>query len=134
MKLLFFFLTTLVFLAGCAEREDKMPASVYVTIEDFTHQYAPGSNKSLPIAIKTYGQAWQGEIQLALLQNDSVLQQWQQSYQAAADTSQLTQIEIQLPQAEGVYHLQASIQNFANEPVLSRRLIEVKTPVRVKIN
>lgn len=111
-----------------------MPASVYVNIDDFTHQYPPGSNKALPIAIKTFGQAWQGEIQLDLLQNDSVLQQWTHAYQAVADTVQTTQIEIQLPMEEGIYHLQASIQNFANEVVKSRRLIEIKTPVRVKIN
>ena len=111
-----------------------MPASVYVNIDDFTHQYPPGSKKELPITIKTFGQAWQGEIELALLQNDSILQQWTQSYQAAADTVQSTQIDIQLPEEEGNYHLQASIRNFADEVVKSRRLIEVKTPVRVKIN
>lgn len=135
MKSIVFTSLILFLLVGCAERDPQNAASVYVSIEDFTHQYGPGSTKSLPIAIKTYGgKAWQGEIHLDLLQNDSSLHQWQKPFEVAADTSQITQFEIELPMEEGVYHLQARILNFANEAVLSRRLIEVKTPVRVKLN
>ncbi|MFK7926401.1 MAG: hypothetical protein AB8H47_30920 [Bacteroidia bacterium] len=122
-------------LVGCAERGEQTPASVYVSIEDFTHQYEPGSSKILPLGIRTMGdKAWQGEIHLDLLQKDSSLHHWQQSISVAADTMMITQIEIQLPRSVGTYHLQARIQNFRDEAVLSRRLIEVKTPVSVQIN
>lgn len=135
MKKYVFIYLLILGLAGCAERSDQAEASVYVSIEDFTHIYDPGSTKSLPLAISTYGQeAWQGEVHLDLLQKDSSINHWQQSLSVAADTVVISNIDIELPQTEGVYHLQARILNFRDEPVLSRRLIEVKKPIRVQIN
>ncbi|MEL6654192.1 MAG: hypothetical protein AAFQ87_25655, partial [Bacteroidota bacterium] len=97
----FFSICLLYVMAGCAERTQEAPAMAYVTIEDFTHEYPPESQKSLPISVQTFGEAWQGNINLDLMQQDSSLQQWQESLEVEADTQRVVQFNIQLPQQEG---------------------------------
>lgn len=133
--LLFVILLTSSVLGACGPENKVVSSAVFVSIDDFTHKYEPGSKASLPLVVLTTGEkAWQGPLSLKVMKGDSLISQVEQSVQLAKETEERFMFSIELPRKEGVYQLVAELPGHEGQAVRNKRLIEVETPIRVKIN
>ena len=136
MKSLFFLssitkcLFILFFLQACGSDGAYVQNSVYVTINDYTHKYAPKAQAEVPIDIQAFGKKdWEGEVSLMLKQRDSILLTQKSTSHVEADSTTSVSIALDLPEAEGTYELVAQITGHEGQPVKSRRLIEIERPI-----
>jgi hypothetical protein len=130
-----FLLSVLVLGLGCGEGRNFETSAVYVTIDDFTHKYPPGATATLPLRLSAQGEkGWQGELKLMVMQDDSVLNTVAQNAAVEEQGEKNLEFSLQLPEAEGTYHLVAELTGHKGQTVRSRRLIEVEEPVEGKIN
>ena len=115
---------------ACRSDESHVQSSVYVTINDYTHKYAPGANAEVPINIQAFGKKdWEGEVSLMLKQKDSIILTQKMTTSVEADSTTSIHLSIDLPEPEGTYELVAQITGHEGQPVMSRRLIEIERPI-----
>lgn len=138
MKFLLFIMAVLFLAFGstaCGENTPEVQSAVYVTIADFTHKYEPGATAKLPVKILTLGQeAWEGTVSLRVMRDETVMEQTEQAATVNPESELVLEMETNIPAEVGTYHFVAELKGFQNQPVRSRRLIEVELPLRVKIN
>ncbi|RMG27670.1 MAG: hypothetical protein D6730_06775 [Bacteroidetes bacterium] len=131
IRLLYTLLICHIFLLlACGQGERYETSSVFVTIDDFTHQFEPNSKHQVPVVITARGEkGWEGEVRLMVKKGEEVLYQTQQEVVVDKESEQRIELEIQLPEAEGNYEIVAEITGHHGKAVKNRRLIEVHKPL-----
>ena len=101
-----------------------------VTINDWTHKYEPGQEKSLPVTLTARGSnGYSGNIQVHIKQDTSIVSTATTDAEVEANSEQQFTVTLTLPEAEGKYEIVAEIVGDRGQPVLNRRLIEVEKPL-----
>ena len=123
-------LLLIVSLQACTSDDGYVDSTVYVSITDHTHKYAPRAKAEVPIDVQAFGKKdWEGEVSLMLKQKDSILLTQKASVSVEVDSTTSVNINLALPEPEGTYELVAQIEGHEGQPVKSRRLIEIERPI-----
>jgi len=132
MKSYIYLLVSICFLGGLTSCDPKTPSdyTMYIQIDDWTHKYDPGAEKEFHIVITNkMEQAYQGDVVLRIVQNDSVINESTTQVEVAKLEKTTQVINVLMPEAEGTYEIVAEIVAPDGHSVKSRRIVEVDKPI-----